>query len=139
MVGNPENLRAAARNKHDAAQLRAEQGLRQLIRKNEPITFERVAAEAGVSKDFLYRMLDLRTRITELRDHQQTTRHTPSTISTKADIAAESTSNIIRTLTAKLAHERASNRQEIAELQAALSAAHGEILRLKRSLRADPS
>lgn len=139
MAGNPENLRAAARNKQNAARLRADQGLRRLIRKNEPITFEGVAAEARVSKDFLYRTADLRTRIMELRDRNQTTGHAPIRTSTCADDAAGNTSNIIRTLTAKLAHERANNRQEITELQAALSAAHGEILRLKRSLRTEPS
>lgn len=39
---------------------------------------------------------------------------------------------LVRTLTAKLAHERSTNRKRIAELEAALAAAHGQILHLRR-------
>ena len=55
MRGNPDNLRQAAARKSAAAQARAEQGLREMIRRNEPITFRGLAQTAGVSLDFLYR------------------------------------------------------------------------------------
>ncbi|MCU6479033.1 DUF6262 family protein [Arthrobacter sp. A2-55] len=132
MSGNPGNLRQAARAKHEAALLRAEKGLKAVLRAQTPITFEGVAAAAGVSKDFLYRTPDLRARITMLREQQ-----TPAAIAAagrNAGLEGIDTSSIIRTLTAKLASERAQHRQELAELNQALAAAHGQILSLRRHL-----
>lgn len=132
MSGNPENLRRAARAKHDAAVLRAEKGLRVLLRAQEAVTFESVAAAAGVSKDFLYRTTDLRARITKLRAQQTPARNVHA--GRNLDPAGNDVSSIIRTLTAKLASERARHRQELSELNQALAAAHGQILALKRHL-----
>lgn len=129
--GNTENLRRAAWAKREAAIARAEKGLRRLLKTGRPITFQTVATEAGVSKDFLYRTLDLRERIMDLRD-----KTAPSTAPAAAVALPEprlpDTSSIVRTLTAKLTHERSTNRKRIAELEAALAAAHGEILQLRR-------
>ncbi len=55
MRGNPDNLRRAAAAKSSAAKARAEQGLREMIRRGDPITFRGLAQTAGVSLDFLYR------------------------------------------------------------------------------------
>jgi hypothetical protein len=52
MRGNPDNLRQAAAHKSAAAQARAEQGLRQMIRRQQPITLRSLAQTAGVSLDF---------------------------------------------------------------------------------------
>ena len=98
MRGNPDNLRQAARDRCDphaldnlwakvpepmrlsfaarksaAAQARAEQGLREIIRRNEPITFRGLAQTAGVSLDFLYRCTPIRRRVQQLRAQQQNT------------------------------------------------------------------
>ena len=62
MRGNPDNLRLAAARKSTAAHARAEQGLREMLRRGEPITFRGLAATAGVSLDFLYRTSDIRRR-----------------------------------------------------------------------------
>lgn len=133
MRGNPGNLRQAARAKHDAALLRAEKGLKAVLSAQEPVTFEGVAAAGGVSKDFLYRTPELRARIIKLRAQQSPTRRTLIT-NKQTEPSDLDTSSIIRTLTAKLASERASHRKEIAELNQALAAAHGQILALKRHL-----
>lgn len=129
--GSTENLRLAAQAKRDAAMVRAEKGLRRLLKTGRPITFHTVEAEAGVSKVFLYRTSDLRERIMELRD-----KNLPGTEPKRADPRSEpplpDTSSIVRTLTAKLAEERSTNRKKIAELEAALAVAHGEILQLRR-------
>jgi hypothetical protein len=62
MRGNPDNLRqAAARN--SAAHTRAEQGLREMIRRNQTITFRGLAQTAGVSLDFLYLTTETRKRL----------------------------------------------------------------------------
>ena len=73
MRGNPDNLRQAAARKSAAAQARAEQGLREIIRRNEPITFRGLAQTAGVSLDFLYRCTPIRQRVQRLRAQQQNT------------------------------------------------------------------
>ncbi|MGC8470664.1 MAG: hypothetical protein ACP5NI_12220, partial [Acetobacteraceae bacterium] len=58
MTTTPEqrnaNLASAARAKHDAAEARAESGLRRLIKAGETVNFRSVARVGGVSLDFLY-------------------------------------------------------------------------------------
>lgn len=53
MRGNPDNLRRAAAAKSAAATQRAEEGLREMIRRGDTITFRALAQTAGVSLDFL--------------------------------------------------------------------------------------
>ena len=126
--GNPELLAQAAARKRQAARDRADAGIRALLKAGAPITLEAVATAGHVSKDFLYRTTDLRNRIQDLRSR---------TAGMRAPLpnepaAATSTSNIVRTLTISLRDERARHRAEISELKAALEAAHGELLRLRR-------
>jgi hypothetical protein len=65
--GNPGNLRAAARRKHEHAVNRAEQAIRALVRAQDPVSFRAVARLAECSPDFLYRTPQLRSRIEALR------------------------------------------------------------------------
>jgi hypothetical protein len=51
---NPDNLRQAAARKSAAAQNRAEHGLREMVRRREPITYRGLARTAGVALNFLY-------------------------------------------------------------------------------------
>jgi hypothetical protein len=127
--GNPENLRAAAQRKSQATIKRAEAALRQMIKNGEPIAFRGVARAADCSIDFLYGNTELRRRIEHLRSQQQ---RKPAA-EVPAMVEADS-SNVIRALTAQLAELRRRHRQEIEELRAALAAAHGENLELRRKL-----
>ncbi len=68
MRGNPDNLRRAATAKSAAAQARAEQGLREMLRRDAPITFRGLAQIAGVSLDFLCRNTEIRRRVEQLRN-----------------------------------------------------------------------
>lgn len=129
MRGNPDNLRQAAARKSAAAQARAEQGLREMIRAGEPITFRGLAQTAGVSLDFLYRTTDIRQRVEHLRAQQQNT--PPPAASTTHDDAA---SSVVRTLTAQLGALKQQHRDEVHQLRQALEAAQGEILELRRRL-----
>jgi hypothetical protein len=130
--GNPENLRRAARAKSTATAERAERALRAMLKTGAPITFRGVASAADVSLDFLYRSAQLRPRIEQLRAQQ---RRTPSTArSTSTDDLAACDASVVRTLTAQLTQLRRSHREEIAALQAALAAAHGENLQLRRQI-----
>lgn len=127
--GNPELLAQAASRKRQAARDRADAGIRALLKAGAPITFEAVAAAGNISKDFLYRTTDLRDRIQDLRSRTTGTR----AVAPSAETAAPtSTSSVVRTLTITLRDERARHRAEISELKAALEAAHGELLRLRR-------
>jgi hypothetical protein len=127
--GNPDNLRAAAQRKSQATVKRAEGALRQMIKTGEPITFRGVARTARCSIDFLYANPELRRRIEQLRAQQQSK---PSPPTTAPDQTADS--NVIRALTGQLAELRHRHREEIDELRAALAAAHGENLELRRKL-----
>jgi inorganic triphosphatase YgiF len=120
-----EILRQAAAAKHQAAERRAEAGLRQLTINGQPITFRAVAAAGGVSVDFLYRHHQLRQRIQALRDQQRRTR---SAVTDTPPPPAATESNVVRTLTARLTEARS----EIATLKTQLAAAHGELLTLRR-------
>ncbi len=129
MRGNPDNLRLAAARKSTAAHARAEQGLREMLRRGEPITFRGLAATAGVSLDFLYRTSDIRRRVEQLRDQQQAT--SPARTSR---VEPKQPASIVRTLTAQLAELKRRHRDEIQALNQALQAAHGENLELRRRL-----
>jgi Family of unknown function (DUF6262) len=127
MRGNPDNLRQAAARKSAAAATRAEQGLRDMIRRNEPITFRALAHSAGVSVDFLYRHASIRQRVEHLRAQQ---RRTPPPAATPA--GPDTPSSVVRTLTTQLATLKQHHRDEVHQLRQALETAHGEILELRR-------
>jgi hypothetical protein len=124
--GNPDNLRAAAQRKSQATTKRAEAALRTMIKSSEPITFRGVARTAGCSIDFLYDNPDLRGRIERLRSQQQT-RPAPA-----APNESGANGSVIRALTAQVTDLRRQHREEITGLRAALAAAHGENLELRR-------
>jgi Family of unknown function (DUF6262) len=121
-------LRAAATNKQQAAVGRAEKALRQLIKRGDTINFRSVADAANVSVNFLYTSPGLRATIEQLRAQQnEASRPSP-------EPGPNRDRSVIRTLTAKLAAERHQHRDELNELKAALGAAHGEMLNLRRQL-----
>ena len=128
--GNPENLRAAAQRKRQAATERAQTALDALITAGEPITFRGLAKKAGVSIDFLYRS-PLRPRVEQLRADQQ---RTPPTPHEPEPEQPPSQSNVVRALTAQLTEIKRHHRAEVARLEAALAAAQGENLDLRRRL-----
>jgi hypothetical protein len=128
MRGNPDNLRQAAARKSAAAQTRAESALREMIRRQQAITFRGLAHTAGVSLDFLYRHPDLRRRVEHLRAQQdQAKRPTPVA-------APDEPSNVVRALTVQISELKRQHRAEVDVLNQALQAAHGENLTLRRQL-----
>jgi hypothetical protein len=129
MRGNPDNLRQAAARKSAAAQARAEQALREMVRGNQTITFRGLAKTAGVSLDFLYRCAAIRQRVEHLRAQQQNT-PPPAAATTGQDTA----SSVVRTLTAQLGTLKQRHRDEVHQLKQALEAAQGEVLELRRRL-----
>jgi hypothetical protein len=95
---------------------------------DQAISFRAVARLADCSPDFRCRTPSLRARIAQLR--AQPRRATAS----EPPARDESTSNVVRELAAQVAHEKRRRREAVAALQAALAAAHGELLALRHQL-----
>ncbi|WP_373235142.1 DUF6262 family protein [Mycobacterium marinum] len=103
----------------------AEQAIRRLVKRGEPITFQAVQREAGVSHAFLYKHPELRTRIEHLRGtRRKTTTEQPTNID----------DTLVITLTRQIAELKKQHRQQLQALRDALERAHGENLNLRREL-----
>lgn len=129
MRGNPDNLRQAAARKSAATTARVEQGIREMIRDRQPVTFRGLARTAGVSLDFLYSTPAIRQQVEQLRDQQQ------QTTAPQPHHGPDESSSVVRTLTAQLTDLRRRHRDEVQQLKQALEAAHGENLHLRRRLK----
>jgi hypothetical protein len=129
-------LTAAAKAKSAAKTKAAERGIRALVKREDPVTFQAVQREAGVSHAFLYGNPDLRGRIEHLR--AQTRPHAVPAA------PPDSESALVFALTAQINRLKKEHRQRVAALQVALEEAHGENLDLRRELarrggQAEPS
>jgi hypothetical protein len=67
MPPDPTPLASAARRKREHAQTRARNTLRELDQQSRAITFQAVARQAGVSRQWLYQQPELRKEIERLR------------------------------------------------------------------------
>ncbi|ODU04918.1 MAG: transposase [Mycobacterium sp.] len=119
-------LTEAAKAKSKNKTRDAEQAIRRLVKRGEPITFQAVQREAGVSHAFLYNHPDLRPRIEHLR-----ARGRPSTQPKTPD---DSESTLVATLTRQIAELKTQHHQQLQALRGALERAHGENLDLRREL-----
>jgi bacterioferritin (cytochrome b1) len=119
-------LAAAAKAKSEAKAHAADQAIRRLVRRGEPVTFQAVQREAGVSHAFLYGNPDLRARIEHLRAQAR-----PQPVPA-SDATGDNT--IIQALTSQISHLKKQHRDQTQALHAALEQAHGENLQLRREL-----
>ena len=74
---NSRHIIAAAQRRAGQTRQRAISTLAVMNTKGQPITFESVAAAAGVSRSWLYAQPDLRTQINDLRQRQQSSPASP--------------------------------------------------------------
>ena len=103
----------------------AEQAIHRLVKRGDPITFQAVQREAGVSHAFLYNHPELRTRIEHLRgNHRKAAAGQP----------VDTDSALVITLTRQIAELKKQHRHQIQALRDALERAHGENLDLRREL-----
>ncbi|MFH9969678.1 DUF6262 family protein [Streptomyces mirabilis] len=121
-----QTLGADAQAKSQAKTKAAEQAIRTLIKRGEPITFQAVQREAGVSHAFLYGHPDLRGRIERLRAQA---RPIPAPAA-----QADPESTLVLALTSQITRLKQQHRQEVQSLRDALEQAHGENLDLRREL-----
>jgi bacterioferritin (cytochrome b1) len=119
-------LAAAAKAKSEAKAHAADQAIRRLVRRGEPVTFQAVQREAAVSHAFLYGNPDLRARIEYLRAQAR-----PQPVPA-SDANGDNT--IIQALTSQISHLKKQHRDQTQALHAALEQAHGENLQLRREL-----
>ena len=64
----PDPLAEAAAQRHELARAKAVQALHELDRAGQPVTFARVAQEAGISRSWLYTQPDISSHIRQLRE-----------------------------------------------------------------------
>jgi hypothetical protein len=122
----PAVLAAATQQRTEDSKKRTQQALKRLRANGVAVTFRAVAAEAGVSRDFLYRNADMRALVVDAR---ATTTSMPALTPSTRD------SNITRLMRDRYTAELARRTAEVADLSRRLEAAHTEIHRLKRELR----
>jgi hypothetical protein len=121
-------LRGAADARSLAAEQRARRALTELDRRGATITFQAVAAEAGVSRAFLYGHRQLRTAIGQLRQECQ---DVPPRLPARQRASEESTRVRLRGMLEENKRLRAEN----AQLRDELELAHGEVRELKLARR----
>ena len=121
-------LRGAADARSLAAEKRARRAVQELQRRGATISFQAVAAEAGVSRAFLYGHAELRAAIEQLRDQH---RRTPSRLPTRERASEES----MRARLRGMLEENRRLRSENAQLRDELALAHGEVRELRLARR----
>jgi hypothetical protein len=119
MPPDPTPLASAARRKRDHAQTRASEALRELDQHGRAITFQAVARQAGVSRQWLYQQPELRKEIELLRD-----RNVADTRPRVPDEHRASMASLRQRNTLLLAENRRL-RDQVAELKAELAIAYG--------------
>ena len=119
-------LTAAAKAKSEAKAHAAGQAIRRLVKRGEPVTFQAVQREAGVSHAFLYGNPDLRARIERLRSQARPQQAQPA--------SDDRDNTLVLALTSQVTHLKKQHRDETNALRAALEQAHGENLQLRREL-----
>jgi chromosome segregation ATPase len=117
-------LRDAASSRSLVVVQRARHAIRELERRGAAISSQAVAAEAGVSRAFLYGHAELRAAIEQLRDQHQRAR---SRLPSRERASEES----MRARLRGTLEENKRLRSENAQLRDELALAHGEVRELK--------
>lgn len=118
-------LTEAAKAKSENKTRDAEQAIRRLVKRGEPITFQAVQREASVSHAFLYNHPELRKRIEHLRGARR---------KANTDQPADTDDTLVITLTRQIDEIKKQHRRQLQTLRDALERAHGENLDLRREL-----
>ena len=109
----PDPLSEAAARRHELTRAKAVQALRELDRAGTPVTFARVAREAGISRSWLYTQPDISSHIRRLREKTDGVGAIPSgQRSTDASLRARLTAALDRNR--QLADENARLRRQLA-------------------------
>jgi Family of unknown function (DUF6262) len=119
-VRNTSGIKLAADKKRQDAFERADKGIKQLIKDKRPINFESVAEVSNVTRAWLYKQPELRSRIESLREQQGTKQQLPPE-QRASDKSKDAMIATLREQNKKL-------RAEILELKQQIEVAYGQIL-----------
>lgn len=120
LADNSPHIIAAAHRRAAATRDRAVSALRRLDEAGQPVSFDAVAREAGVSRSWLYTQTDLKAEISRLRE-----RHPPASAASRVpDHQRASDASLIRRLEAATARNRELE-AEVRELRDQLARALG--------------
>ena len=115
MPPDPAPLRAAAQRKHHSALERARAALVALHDAGMPITFQGVAARAGVSRQWLYKNRELRGEVEKLRALQTVPQPIPAA-QRASDASLRQRNLLLLEVNKELRRENGELRQELATL-----------------------
>jgi Family of unknown function (DUF6262) len=118
---NSRHIIAAARRRAEHARQRATAALRRMDATGQPVTFDAVATNAGVSRSWLYTQADLRTQIERVRQRQRETPSSPP-IPSRQRASGASLLRRLEAAAARIRHLESDNQQ----LRDALARALGE-------------
>jgi len=109
----PDPLRETAARRHELTRAKAVQALRELGRAGTPVTFARVAQEAGISRSWIYTQPDISGQIRRLRERTDGAGTIPSgQRATEASLRARLAAALDRNK--RLADENARLRRQLA-------------------------
>jgi hypothetical protein len=125
---NTTGLVEAAEHRSERAADRTRSAIRRLARNGEPVSFQSVAREASVSRQFLYSQAPLRGEIERLRAAhlEAAAQPPPPQRASEASLKARNQT---------LLDENRRLREELAELREELAGAWGELRALRREQR----
>lgn len=117
---NTDAMIALARQKREETVKKVEQAIKRLIKQNERINFNIVAATAGVSKSYLYNHPDLRERIETLRKQQMQVKSPKAAKRNMTDESKDALMEVLRERIKELDNENKRLKEENKRLQGKL-------------------
>jgi hypothetical protein len=105
---NTEPLLRSIEDKKQKAKQKVESTIKEMIKQKEKINFNSVSAKSGVSKPFLYKYSDIRSRIETLRKQEEKL-DTPNQV--KRNMTEQSKDVIIESLRKKIKHLEDENKK----------------------------
>lgn len=107
-IRNTEGLRAFAEQRQLETVSKVDEAIQRLIKAKAKINFNSVSAEAGVSKAYLYKNADVRTRVDMLRKQQE---GLPSPGQVKREMSGNSKDVLIAAIRQKIKRLEEENEQ----------------------------
>lgn len=128
---NPTGLIQNAQVKRQKSFEKLEQGIQKLLKENKPINFNSVAEVSGLSRAWLYKESEVKTRIIQLREQSENSKKIPS----KQKPSDASKDALIKTLKARLKKLDAENtglRQQLEVVYGQMSFGKEQEQKIKR-------
>jgi uncharacterized small protein (DUF1192 family) len=120
---NIDGIRQSAQKKSQEAFEKVEKGIQQLVKDKQTINFNTVARAAGVSKAWLYKQREVKSRIEHLRDQCAQKGKIPKTVSA----SDKSKDSMLEKLKGRIKDLEADNR----DLRRQNEVAYGQVLRVQ--------